>query len=79
METTKAERGVPARPVPEFDTKLRYGKWRTVDASTGRPAVNSKTGNPIDGGGWPNTFKGHKTAVRQVGHLAEWEPKPRRK
>lgn len=64
--------------------KRQFGlKLRVVDATTRRVAVNSKTGRPIDGGGWrlqgrPLSMEdqeANRKADKQVGILNEWAAK----
>lgn len=54
--------------MPVTLTKKR-GKWRTVEADTGRIARRKDTGTPLDGGGWPLRKKA--VGIRQVGYINE--------
>jgi hypothetical protein len=53
------------RPV---EVKLINGRNRVVFQNT-RTIAKTSLGNPRDGGGWPNSPKGHATGMRQVGYI----------
>lgn len=53
-----------------YEPRVIRRKVRTVDAETGKIA-KTKTGKPVDGGGWPTNKYGWGKGRRQSSHMNE--------